>query len=69
MVNHGFVKERLRVCNLVECGCLKEGGIGGLIKQKRWSELNWTVSGLLPQVGFVISSDDPSFPVAKDARD
>jgi len=47
----------------------KEGGKGGLIKQMRWSELNWTVSGSLPEVGFVISSDEPSFPVTKDARD
>ena len=68
-INHGFAKERLQVCNLAESSCLKEGGKGGLIKQMRWSELNWTVSGSLPEVGFVISSDEPLFPVTKCARD
>jgi hypothetical protein len=68
-INHGFGKERLQVCNLAESGCLKEGGKGGPIKQMRWSELNWTVSGSLLDVGFVVSSDEPSFPVTKGARD
>ena len=69
-INNGFAKKKkkLQVCNLVESSCLKEGGNGGLMKQMRWSELNWTVSDSFPEVGFVISSDEPSFPGTKGAR-